>query len=836
MQPFFLALMLIVCLAGAAHLPIPAHGAEPIKIGIMAYPSKAQVLAQWQPLTVILKQAMPERDFVVLALTPAELDKAVAARQLDFVLTNSGHYVLLRNHGALSSPLATLATDVAGQSVTVYGGVIFSRAGHADINSLLDIKGKTVAAVDIRSQGGYQTQAYELSRVGVRMPQDVKLITTGLPMDQVVAAVLAGRAEVGFVRSGLLEGMVREGKLDIKQLKILNRQDRPDFPLQVSTRLYPEWPFAALPHVDADLARHVVATLFMLDENTAVMRATGIHGFVVPVDYSSVEEVMRELRMPPFDVTPRFTLQDVWTRYRWQTLGGSLAGGVILLLGVSILLMYRRLAANHRVLLQQRQKLQENEEKFRTVADYTYGWEIWEDQVGTCQYCSPACERVTGYAPEAFMADPGLLARLIHPDDLPKWQAHYAVMHNDTKRREIPREETNELVFRILRADGEICWIGHLCHYICDAEGNDLGLRISNRDITERKRVEEMLRNSEKELRTLAEAMPQIVWITRPDGWFIYFNQQWVDYTGLTLEESYGHGWNKPFHPDDQQRAWEAWQNAVNNFTEYSLECRLRRADGIYKWWLIRGVPLQDSDGTILKWFGTCTDINELKRTEDALRLKERLLAESQRLGHVGSFLYDMTDPIQWSDELYHLYGVSPDTFTPTVESFSGLIHPDDRTSMQDWIGACVAGEKPAALDFRLNMPDGTLRFIRGEGEAVFDEQNRFLYLAGTGQDITERKHAEEALQRYSAELEKKNQELLEALAKVKQLTGMLPICASCKKIRDDNGHWNGVESYVSKHSEAVFSHGLCPDCEKEAYADLDSLKKETNYNGYPGE
>ena len=119
------------------------------------------------------------------------------------------------------------------------------------------------------------------------------------------------------------------------------------------------------------------------------------------------------------------------------------------------------------------------------------------------------------------------------------------------------------------------------------------------------------LKKSENEFRLLAEAMPQIVWITRADGWNIYFNQQWMDYTGLSLEESCGHGWNKPFHPDDQQRAWDAWKDATTNNGTYSLECRLRRFDGEYKWWLIRGVPVKDAMGTILKWFGTCTDIND---------------------------------------------------------------------------------------------------------------------------------------------------------------------------------------------------------------------------------
>ena len=121
------------------------------------------------------------------------------------------------------------------------------------------------------------------------------------------------------------------------------------------------------------------------------------------------------------------------------------------------------------------------------------------------------------------------------------------------------------------------------------------------------------------------------------------------------------------------------------------------------------------------------------------------------------------------------------------------------------------------------------MRYIRALGEVVLNSENRPIYMAGTVQDITERKLAEEDSLRYSAELEKKNKELLDALANVKQLTGMLPICASCKQIRDDKGYWSAVESYIGKHSEAVFSHGLCPECEKKAYEDLEKLLKEDN-------
>lgn len=128
---------------------------------------------------------------------------------------------------------------------------------------------------------------------------------------------------------------------------------------------------------------------------------------------------------------------------------------------------------------------------------------------------------------------------------------------------------------------------------------------------------------SEAKFRTLANLIPQLVWMCTPDGLNVYFNQRWVDYTGLTLEESYGKGWNTPFHPDDKQRAWDAWNHAVATGEPYRVESRLRAADDSYRWFLMLGVPLQDGSGNIATWFGTCTDIEELKRAEEALHLSE---------------------------------------------------------------------------------------------------------------------------------------------------------------------------------------------------------------------
>jgi len=168
--------------------------------------------------------------------------------------------------------------------------------------------------------------------------------------------------------------------------------------------------------------------------------------------------------------------------------------------------------------------------------------------------------------------------------------------------------------------DGRLIYVSVTHSPIRDSAGHVIGVSKVSRDITERKKLEMALAANEKEFSLLAEAMPQIVWITRSDGWNIYFNRQWVDYTGLSIEDSHGHGWNKPFHPEDKLIAWNAWQNAVKNKATYSLECRLRRADGEYRWWLIRGVPVEDKFGIVKKWFGTCTYIHDLKQAEVELR------------------------------------------------------------------------------------------------------------------------------------------------------------------------------------------------------------------------
>jgi PAS domain S-box-containing protein len=149
----------------------------------------------------------------------------------------------------------------------------------------------------------------------------------------------------------------------------------------------------------------------------------------------------------------------------------------------------------------------------------------------------------------------------------------------------------------------------------------------ANADIDDYKRTEESLRLSEERFRQLADSMPQIVWTAHPDGALDYYNARWFDYTGMTLEQTQGWGWGPVLHPDDLQLCTDRWTNAFTTGESYEIKYRFKRAsDGSYRWHLGRALPVRDEHGKITKWFGTCTDIEDEVRSQEAIhRLNEEL-------------------------------------------------------------------------------------------------------------------------------------------------------------------------------------------------------------------
>ncbi len=332
------------------------------------------------------------------------------------------------------------------------------------------------------------------------------------------------------------------------------------------------------------------------------------------------------------------------------------------------------------------------------------------------------------------------VTRFIVPEDQ---DIHYLCRK---RLEETNRQQSCEL--RMLRKGTSPFWAQIIMERVSTDAGEKADVSQMILDITERKEAQEALQKSEQEFHTLAEAMPQIVWITRADGWNIYFNQQWVDYTGLTLEESYGHGWNVPFHPDDRQRAWDAWQRATQYNDVYSLECRLRRADGVYRWWLIRGEPLLGASGEILKWFGTCTDIEEIKRAEEALRESEEKWRSLVNVLPDYISLLDRNGTISFLNQYAEGFGEN-EVLGSSVYQYLSVI---SRDNFEKEITACLDSGKMRRFEHTAEGDQGLMRDYEDFLVPVI-EKNKEDRILVVSRDITERKQAGEALAESNAYL-----------------------------------------------------------------------------------
>ncbi|MFN3879874.1 MAG: EAL domain-containing protein [Nitrincola lacisaponensis] len=322
--------VLSVCLSVAsAASELKDHSAERV-ISVLAFQTLAETEARWAPLADYLNQQLPGERFRVQAVHYDALEQVVDAGESDFILTQPSHYVYLSYRNQLSYPLVSLVNTEAGQDSAVFGGVVFVRSDASGIHQLADLKGRTIAVSSTSSLGGYQVQVAELVRQGIKVPEQVRLLVTGQPQQRVVEAVLQGDAQAGFVRTGVLEHLQQQGVVRAGQLHVLEAQLQPDFPLLVSTALYPEWPLVAMPHVDAQLMRQVASTLLSLPHHGEVAQAMHIAGFSFPQDYRVVDQLLQTLELPPFDTPRPLTLDEVYRQ--WQNMIFMVVAGVALAL------------------------------------------------------------------------------------------------------------------------------------------------------------------------------------------------------------------------------------------------------------------------------------------------------------------------------------------------------------------------------------------------------------------------------------------------------------------------------------------------------------------------
>jgi PAS domain S-box-containing protein len=354
--------------------------------------------------------------------------------------------------------------------------------------------------------------------------------------------------------------------------------------------------------------------------------------------------------------------------------------------------------------------------------DYRHGRRlsvnVWE-QLG---YEGPPADRET------------VLAEM-HPDDV--------APVDEAVRRYLAGETTEyETEARFRHRDGSYRTMlarGAAVHDAASKPSRFVGIVI---DITKLKRAEKALRESEQRWRSLTEALPQLVWSATPDGACDYFSSQWTEHTGVAEADLLGWGWLETLHPEDREPTRHFWLESVAGRHPYDVEYRVRRRDGEYRWFKTRGVPIRDGGGTIVKWFGTCTDITDLRQTEEALRAGKQRFRTFVDHAADGFFLQDEQGRIldvnrRACESLGYtrdeLVGMTPSDFDPDLIP----------ARLEALVRQAKAG-KTVASEARHRRKDGTLFPVEVRGKAFWEGGRQFF--VSLARDITERKRAEEAL------------------------------------------------------------------------------------------
>ncbi|WP_088893126.1 PAS domain-containing protein [Leptolyngbya ohadii] len=385
-------------------------------------------------------------------------------------------------------------------------------------------------------------------------------------------------------------------------------------------------------------------------------------------------------------------------------------------------------------------------EQFRLASEAVnsaiYDWDIQQNRVER----TSGMDRVFGYTPEDTQSTGEWYLTLIHPDDIgwvrERVQALFAT------------GEHYYLEYRVRNRQGNYIHVADQGLVIRDHAGEVIRVVGSVADISEqtrleaeRRQVEAALQESEKRYRDLAEAMPQMVWMADATGAVTYWNQRWYAYTGIEETASLGLSGIETVHPDDRDRTLHQWNEAIRAGKTFEVEYRIRRLDGVYRWFISRAIPLRDSQGQIMTWIGTITDIEDQKRTQAELHQSKEQLSLALAAAQAGTWQWFKADNrTLWSDENFRLLGYEPGSVSSTYETWLNAVHPDDREMVQQAVNRAIEEQSLLYFEYRVSLPDGSERWLADRGQITHDAAGKPDGMIGIQIDITQRKQAEIAL------------------------------------------------------------------------------------------
>ena len=387
------------------------------------------------------------------------------------------------------------------------------------------------------------------------------------------------------------------------------------------------------------------------------------------------------------------------------------------------------------------QALRESEARFRAIfEDAQFGIAI-ATLDGHMVRCNPAWTNMLGYEQHELDGKP--FSYYSHPDD---------VAENVEQSERLLRGEIGSFRMekRYIRKDGSVLWANLTVSLVReDFDSSPFRLAMIE-DISERKRSEKSLRESEERLRLITDNLPALIGYVDADGIYRFANKFYETAFGRPLEEIVGRPVKDILGPENYAANLESHRRVLGGETFTTLS-EINLADGRTTYIMAHYMPDRAPDGAVRGFYVLAQDITELRHSEDAQRASLAHLNQAQRIAHIGSWEYnESTDELVWSDEVFRIFGVSKENFSPTRDKIQEFVHPDDRATMVGARERSQNGETDYTYDYRITRPDGDVRFLRNTVLVVARENDGAVRRAGTVQDITDQVKTQEQLRQSS--------------------------------------------------------------------------------------
>jgi PAS domain S-box-containing protein len=420
-----------------------------------------------------------------------------------------------------------------------------------------------------------------------------------------------------------------------------------------------------------------------------------------------------------------------------------LSVGTLIFLGTISVLVARHKAVMARV----------SEKKLSLVLEHMSDGIMLMDTKGDVFYQNPASLRIRGFQQSNMNEFTNESQKATNESQKVTWKAwDESGQLLDPSQWPVPRiirgEQVKGEVLRARRNDG------HEFFAKCNGASiyNDGTLAFSYitlEDITQRRQAEREVRESEERFRMLANSIPQLAWMARADGFILWYNQRWYDYTGTTPEQMEGWGWQSVHDPAVLPTVLSKWRDAIALVQPFEMEFPLRGADGTFRNFLTRVQPIKNSEGRLVQWFGTNTDIDQLKHVEQSLRVTQARLESTLEASSVGTWTWDIASDRLIADEFTaRMFSVAADAAAEGLPAAAYLqvVHEEDRANVADALESAIQRCGAYDIEYRVRQDDGAFRWLQARGRVESDGAGHATYFHGAVIDITDRKLSELSL------------------------------------------------------------------------------------------